>query len=131
MWSKKVGAPVKLTNLPCGNIDPLGITGTPVIDGATRTIFADAMTTPDGGATKKRAITALSVDTGKTRPGSPIDVAAVAKSGNLSFDSAIQNQRGALVIAGGRSTCLMAGTTAIAAPTMDGWWAFRSPTPLR
>ena len=101
MWSKKVGAPVKLTNLPCGNIDPLGITGTPVIDGATRTIFADAMTTPDGGATKKHPITALSVDTGETRPGFPIAVAAVVKSGNLSFDSAIQNQRGALVIAGG------------------------------
>jgi hypothetical protein len=101
VWSKKVGEPVKLTSLPCGNIDVLGITGTPVIDGATRTIYADAMTSPDGGATKKHLITALSVDTGETRPGFPIDVSAVAKNGNLAFDSAIENQRGALLISGG------------------------------
>ncbi|MEP7125217.1 MAG: hypothetical protein ABJE95_30080, partial [Byssovorax sp.] len=101
VWSRKVGEPVKLADLPCGNITTLGITGTPVIDGASRTIFADAMTSPDGGATKKHLITALSVDTGEVRPGFPIDVSAVAKSGNLAFDSEIQNQRGALVIHGG------------------------------
>ena len=28
----RLGPPVALSALPCGNIDPLGITGTPVID---------------------------------------------------------------------------------------------------
>jgi outer membrane protein assembly factor BamB len=101
VWSKKVGEPVKLSDLPCGNITTLGITGTPVIDGASRTIFADAMTSPDGGGTKKHLIVGLSVDTGESRPGFPIDVSAMAKTPSLAFDSAIENQRGALMIVGG------------------------------
>jgi hypothetical protein len=50
--------------LPCGNIDPLGITGTPVIDPTSRTLFLAAMTTPDGGATKQHRIFALSLASG-------------------------------------------------------------------
>ena len=101
VWSKKLGEPVKLSDLPCGNIDPLGITGTPVIDEASRTLFVNAMTSPDGGFTKKHLIFGLSVDTGEVRVGFPVDVSAAAKTPNLAFDSAIQNQRGALVISGG------------------------------
>ena len=37
IWQQQnLGTPVALTNLPCGNIDPMGITGTPVIDLASR-----------------------------------------------------------------------------------------------
>jgi hypothetical protein len=89
---------VARTSLPCGNIDLVGITGTPVVDAATRTMFFDAMTTPDGGATKKHLLFALSIDDGKTRPGWPSDVSMTAKFGAVAFDSAVQNQRGALVI---------------------------------
>src|SRR5579883_2701221 len=32
IWSKTLGTPVPLSRLPCGNINPFGITGTPVID---------------------------------------------------------------------------------------------------
>ena len=31
IWQRSVGMPVS-SGLPCGNIDPLGITGTPVVD---------------------------------------------------------------------------------------------------
>jgi outer membrane protein assembly factor BamB len=41
-WRTNVGTPVPLSSLPCGNIDPLGITGTPVYDAATGLIFAVA-----------------------------------------------------------------------------------------
>jgi polyvinyl alcohol dehydrogenase (cytochrome) len=41
-WRTRVAAPVRLSTLPCGNIDPLGITGTPVYDPATGRIFAVA-----------------------------------------------------------------------------------------
>ena len=51
IWQKNLGVPVPLASLPCGNIDPLGITGTPVVDLPSRTLFFDAMTTPDNGAT--------------------------------------------------------------------------------
>ena len=33
--------------------DPTGITGTPVVDLASRALFFDAMITPDGGTTIK------------------------------------------------------------------------------
>ncbi len=42
MWHTNVGTPVPLSTLPCGNIDPLGITGTPVYDSATGLVFAVA-----------------------------------------------------------------------------------------
>lgn len=41
-WHTNVGSPVPLSTLPCGNIDPLGITGTPVYDPATGLVFAVA-----------------------------------------------------------------------------------------
>jgi outer membrane protein assembly factor BamB len=41
-WRTNAGSPVPLSDLPCGNIDPLGITGTPVYDPATGLVFAVA-----------------------------------------------------------------------------------------
>src|SRR6266436_2068484 len=49
IWQRNMGAPVSHASLPCGDIDPLGITGTPVVDLASRALFLDAMMTPDGG----------------------------------------------------------------------------------
>ena len=37
-----VGTPVPLSDLPCGDIDPLGITGTPVYDPQTGLVFTVA-----------------------------------------------------------------------------------------
>lgn len=41
-WHTSVGTPVPLSALPCGDIDPLGITGTPVYDPQTGLVFAVA-----------------------------------------------------------------------------------------
>lgn len=41
-WHTTVGNPVPLSDLPCGDIDPLGITGTPVYDPRTGLVFAVA-----------------------------------------------------------------------------------------
>src|SRR5205823_658834 len=38
-WGAHLGAPVPQNQLPCGNIDPVGITGTPVIDTAAGVIY--------------------------------------------------------------------------------------------
>src|SRR5207249_10547451 len=43
-WSTHVGEPMPRSQLPCGNIDPLGITSTMVYDPATRLVFALAET---------------------------------------------------------------------------------------
>jgi outer membrane protein assembly factor BamB len=41
-WQTHIDAPVPQSKLPCGNIDPLGITGTPAYDQATGLLFAVA-----------------------------------------------------------------------------------------
>jgi outer membrane protein assembly factor BamB len=101
VWVRTLGAPVARAMLPCGSIDPVGITGTPIIDGDSHTLYVDAMTTPDGGTTKKHLIFALSTDDGSTRPGWPLDVSATVSFGGMAFDSTIQNQRSALALLNG------------------------------
>lgn len=44
IWRTHVGTPVRLADLPCGDIDPLGITGTPVYDQADGLVYAVAET---------------------------------------------------------------------------------------
>ena len=100
IWQQNVGTPVPLANLPCGNIDPNGITGTPVIDLASRSLFLNALTTPDGGATKKHLIFSLDLDTGAINPGWPVDVNASATYNGITFTSTVQGERGALGIVG-------------------------------
>jgi outer membrane protein assembly factor BamB len=98
-WQRTLAPPMARRSLPCGNIDPLGITGTPIIDAASRTIFLDAMTNTGGAA--KQMIYALSVDDGSTRQGWPVDLDSRVSSGGIAFDSRVQNQRPALALLGG------------------------------
>jgi outer membrane protein assembly factor BamB len=92
IWQRNVGTPIT-SGLLCGNISPLGITGTPIVDLASRSLFLDAETTPSAG-TFKHMIYSLSVDTGSINAGWPVDVNA-AVSG---FDSSVQSERAALGI---------------------------------
>ncbi|HEX4264635.1 MAG TPA: PQQ-binding-like beta-propeller repeat protein [Verrucomicrobiae bacterium] len=101
IWQDHVGTPVPGSSLPCGDIDPLGITGTPAVNLVNRTLYLDAMTTPDGGTTKKHLIYALNVDNGTTNLGWPVDVNATVKWGTTNFTSTSQNQRSALAVLGG------------------------------
>ena len=101
VWQVHVGTPVTTANLPCGDLSPLGITGTPIIDLASRTLFFDAMTTPDNGNTKRHLIFAVNADTGATNSGWPVDVNATALSSGTAFTSVSQNQRSALGLVGG------------------------------
>ena len=102
IWQRNVGAPVPLSHLECGNIDPVGITSTPIVDLASRALFIDAFTTPDAGNTKKHLIFSLNVDTGATNPGWPVDVNTAAHYNGMTFDSSVQEDRGALALVGGR-----------------------------
>jgi hypothetical protein len=87
----------------CGNIDPLGVTGTPVIDPATRTIYLDAMTSSDGtAASAKHQVYAVNADTGAIKSGWPVDLNAKVNFDTTKFDSLVQNQRGALTLLGGK-----------------------------
>ena len=100
IWARSLGRPVALSTQPCGNIDPLGITGTPVIDPHSQTLYLDAMAASPVGP--RHLVFALALRDGATHPGWPVDVEAALVARRLHFDARVQNQRGALTILGGR-----------------------------
>jgi hypothetical protein len=100
IWERNVGPPVSADDLICTKFDPMGITGTPIVDLASRALFLDATITPDGGTTKKHLILSLNVDTGDINSGWPVDVEATASYNGLNFTAEIQQQRPALGIVG-------------------------------
>jgi hypothetical protein len=83
----------------CGNIHPLGILSTPVIDPVTRTLYvAGAVGTT---SILRHEVHAIDIETGKSVPGWPVDVTGM-KSGNATFTPPPQNQRSALSLVGGK-----------------------------
>src|SRR5205809_191575 len=98
IWQRTDIGPPVTSGLPCGNINPAGITGTPVVDLASRRLFFDALI---DGATKKHFIYSLDVDTGATTPGWPVDVNATASYNSINFVSLAQEERGALALVNG------------------------------
>src|SRR5881296_2030125 len=99
IWQRTDIGPPVTSGLPCGNINPVGITGTPVVDLASRRLFFDALI---DGSTKKHFIYSLNVDTGATTPGGwPVDVNATATYNGMTFTSLVQEERGALALVNG------------------------------
>ena len=91
VWRKTLGMPVS-GGLPCGNITPLGVTGTPAIDPKTRTLYVAAMVSGP-----EHKVFAISVDDGMDRAGFPVSFEGVSGGGHT-FRSASHNQRGGLLI---------------------------------
>ena len=97
IWSRTdIGPPVPST--PCGGFNPTGITGTPVVDLASRRLFFDALIE---GSPNKHFIYSLNVDTGVTTPGWPVDVNATASYNGINFVSLAQEERGGLALVNG------------------------------
>ncbi len=89
-WSRHLASPVP-AGLPCGNVDPSGITGTPVADVTTGRLWVVTFT---GQPAYRHTLWELDVATGRTVAQRPIDV-----SGS---DPRAQQERGALVLLGSR-----------------------------
>jgi hypothetical protein len=97
LWSVQLPAAVPNGVLPCGDIDPEGITGTPVLDPASGTLYLDSLTQLNGVPTHQ--IFALSLtNKGATLPGWPISVDAAMKAAGASFSSATQGERSAALL---------------------------------
>lgn len=99
-WQAQLAPSVPLAHLHCGNIDPMGITGTPVIDPATATLYLNAMTATANGP--KHLVYALSLANGSVLPNWPIDVEAALTAKSVAFSSVTQGERGALLFFRGK-----------------------------
>lgn len=100
VWQTKVGSPVPAKALPCSNIDPLGITGTPVIDPITGSVFFDAVV--DGAHGPRHEVFGLRLSDGAILPGWPLDIGVAMAGRGLRFVPRDQNQRAALAWFDGR-----------------------------
>jgi outer membrane protein assembly factor BamB len=89
-WKVNLGRPQPLSGLPCGNIDPLGITGTPAYDTRTGSVFAVAETV--GG---HHTLWALDAATGHKRWHRSLDVLR-------SRDRSAEQERAAVLVTHGR-----------------------------
>jgi outer membrane protein assembly factor BamB len=97
VWHRSLGTPVRKADLPCGNIDPLGITSTPAYDQATGSVFVVAETT---GA--HHTLWALDARTGAPRWHRSLDVAR-------GRDRHAEQQRSALLVTSGRVVTAFGG----------------------
>jgi outer membrane protein assembly factor BamB len=101
VWPKAAnfGTPANQSGVGCGGISPIGITGTPAIDLATRLIVFDAATSDNNGNIKAHTIYGVSIDDGSTKWS--VDVSTLKDSGGLQFLPPAQNQRSAVLIVNG------------------------------
>jgi outer membrane protein assembly factor BamB len=90
LWHVKVGTPSPAYQRACGNIDPLGITGTPVYSAQTGDVYLVA----EHGGKVGHDLIALDLRTGQVRWSKDVDLPGPTP--------AAMQQRGALAIAGGR-----------------------------
>jgi hypothetical protein len=144
VWKTQLAAPMPNPYgsgkfVQCGNIDPEGITGAPVIDPATGTLYLDAMTL-QSGTLPRQMIYALSLSTGKVRPNWPLNVDAAMSIRHAIFSSKVQGQRSALQLFKGRLYVTYAGRAGdcgdyhgtvievktAAKPSISGSWATRA-----
>lgn len=90
LWHVKTGSPSPAHERACGNINPLGITGTPVYSAQTGDVYLVA----EHGGQVGHDLIALDLRTGRIRWRKNIDLPGPAPAAML--------QRGALAITGGR-----------------------------
>jgi polyvinyl alcohol dehydrogenase (cytochrome) len=88
-WSRHIGPPMAGSDLPCGDIDPSGITSTPVIDQAAGLIWVVAFVKPG-----VHQLVDLDLATGAVRNRRTVDPPGA--------NPLEEQQRGALTVAGGQ-----------------------------
>jgi hypothetical protein len=89
LWRTNLGTPAAKSQLPCGNIDPLGITGTPVYNPSTKLVYVVA----EYGSPPRHELVALSPSNGSVSWRTSVDLPGV--------NNAAMQERGALTVTGG------------------------------
>jgi hypothetical protein len=96
VWQHSIGMASPGTGAGCGE-GPIGISGTPVIDGTTRTIYVAGGV---GNNVMRHEVHALSIDDGMERAGWPVSLGGKTSGGNT-FNPSQHNQRGSLSLVNG------------------------------
>ena len=114
LWHRAFTNPTKgITSVPCADTPSclvmgliVGITGTPVIDSTSKTLYVVAFTKENGSYFQR--LHALDITTGAEKFGGPVVIQASVRGtgagsmgGTITFDPLIQNQRSALLLANG------------------------------
>jgi hypothetical protein len=111
LWSAHLGEPLRPDDLPGGTctviVPTLGITGTPVIDAATHTLYVVSRTFENSRHDYR--LHALDISTGEERHGSPVVISpsvqgtgAASRNGRITFEPTLQLQRLSLVLFAGK-----------------------------
>ena len=90
VWKRSLGSPSPAEERQCGNINPLGITGTPVYDATTNHVFLVA----EHGGSVRHELYALDAASGRVAWSKSVDLPGVSARD--------MQQRGALAIADNR-----------------------------
>ncbi|HWW45336.1 MAG TPA: PQQ-binding-like beta-propeller repeat protein, partial [Acidimicrobiia bacterium] len=91
-WTTHIATPARLSQLPCGDVDPLGILSTPVVDEVLHRIFVVAE--EQAGSGVQHELVGLDTSTGAISVRKLVDPAGM--------DVIAQQQRGALMLDQGR-----------------------------
>ncbi len=86
-WQQHLGTPVPTSSLPCGDVDPVGITGTPVVDAAAQRIYVVGMVQQP----PHDVLFVLDLASGRVLASKTVDAPGL--------DPKVENQRGALGLA--------------------------------
>src|SRR6267143_214591 len=109
LWGSALGGAVPSSSLPCGNINPVGITGTPVVDTTTGLMYVVAFL---ASPSIHYELYAINIANGATSWHETI--------GPTNFDPRFQGQRGALALANGRVYIPFGGRAGDCQP-YSGW----------
>jgi len=133
VWRRNLGAPVPRSALPCGDIDPTGITGTPGYDARTNTIIVVSLL----NSPIRHVATGIDPASGAVKWSRTVDVPGVVTG----ISPAAMQQRGGLVVSGRRVYVPYGGLAGDCSsyrgsvvgldldhPTSAGLWNFTVPT---
>lgn len=105
-WHGPAAQPDPANAVGCGNIDPVGITSTPVIDPIAGLIYAVGLVSAAPAAGTKYQLFAVNLSSGAIASGYPINITPTSAAGAL--DPVYQIQRAALGLAPNGNTVYVA-----------------------
>ena len=134
VWHRNVGTPLRgvAAAAGCGDIDPLGITSTPVIDPTSGTLYvvAEIASGSGQGAVVHHQMLGLNPSTGAVAVSTNVDP-PIGSSAPRASPPCGSNSGAPWPWPTAGSTCPTEAWPGTAGPTTAGWWASTSTPPAR